>query len=105
MLNATQSETGNELDWLGDVELPGPDEWGRDPFDRRCRCLRCGHNWEKRLPFGQFPNACPDCKSPRWYRPPKQKGRPPALPTFTTEELHKAVNDASGPLDWLLTAS
>jgi len=105
MLNAAQSEPGNEPHWLDDVELPAQDEWGRDPFDPRCHCLRCGHRWEKRLPFGQFPSACPGCKSPRWHRPPKQKGRPPALSTFTTEELQQAADDASAPLDWLLTAS
>jgi predicted Zn-ribbon and HTH transcriptional regulator len=104
MLDNTHSQPENDLGWL-DVELPGPDEFGREPFDDQCRCHRCGHSWEKRVPFGQWPSACPGCKSPRWYRPPEQKGRPSALSTITDEEMHKALDRAASSLDWVLTAS
>ncbi len=37
-------------------------------------CLRCGHKWKPRN--NQPPKVCPnpDCKSPYWDRPRKNKG-------------------------------
>jgi Zn finger protein HypA/HybF involved in hydrogenase expression len=105
MFDTVQLEPGTEPNWLDGVQLPGPDEWGRDPFDPRCRCQRCGHDWQKRLPFGQWPNACPDCKSPRWYRPPKQKGRTPVVLLTTPEQMSEALDQAYGSLDWILKAT
>ena len=104
MLSAIQNEAATDPNWLDGVELPGPDEWGRDPFDRHCRCLRCGHDWEKRLPF-ERPIACPACKSPRWYRPPKQNGRTPVALLITPEQMAKAMDEAGGSMAWVQTAS
>lgn len=105
MFKTIQPAVATEPNWLDDVELPAPDEWGRDPFDLHCRCQRCGHNWEKRLPLGQWPSACPDCKSPRWYRPPKQKGRTPVAVSITPEQMGKALDEVGGSMDWVQTAS
>lgn len=30
------------------------------------KCLRCGYEWESRLPEPQVPRACPQCTSRRW---------------------------------------
>lgn len=105
MFENTQPVAESEQHWLDDVDFPADDEWGRDPFDRRCRCLRCGHDWEKRLPFGQWPSACPDCKSPRWYRSLKQKGRTPVVMSITPEQMNDALNDEEDSLQRLLAAS
>ena len=105
MFDNAQLAPGTEPHWVDEVELPTADEWGRDPFDRRCRCLRCGHDWEKRLPFGQWPNACPDCKSPRWYRPPKQKGRTPVVLGITPEQMSDALDVEQDSLERVLAGS
>lgn len=34
----------------------------------QCLC-KCGYCWTSRLPVGQRPKACPDCKSRTWDKP------------------------------------
>lgn len=31
-----------------------------------CVCKRCNYHWTSRLPAGERPKACPDCKSRSW---------------------------------------
>lgn len=38
------------------------------------KCKRCGHKWAPRRP--ELPKYCPNCKSPRWQDPPRNRGRP-----------------------------
>lgn len=35
-------------------------------------CKRCGHNWSPRKP-NRKPKVCPNCKSPYWDKPRKNK--------------------------------
>ena len=35
------------------------------------RCLRCGHEWAPRKE--ETPRVCPECKSPYWNVPKKEK--------------------------------
>ena len=37
----------------------------------KCKCKRCGHEWQTRAPG--MPQACPACKTYRWMEP-KRKG-------------------------------
>jgi len=107
MFETAQHVSGTEPNWLDDLspELPKPDEWGRDPFDRHGRCTRCGHDWETRLTFGEWPTTCPDCKSPRWFRPPKQKGRTPVVMDITPVQMGEATDQALGSPEWILRAT
>ena len=47
------------------------------PASMMCRCLRCGHEWLKRME-GR-PKRCPKCISPYWDTKPGELpiGRPP----------------------------
>ncbi len=47
----------------------------QDYINRDCKCLRrkCGHKW--RAKGSGKPRNCPKCKSPIWYRSPKEKAK------------------------------
>jgi len=43
-------------------------------IDLKLKCLRCGHEWERRL-LGRLPKLCPghNCKSKYWNTPRRKK--------------------------------
>lgn len=45
--------------------------------EKICRCLRCGHEWVRRV--GHQPVKCPECISPYWNvaKGVLRPGRPP----------------------------
>src|SRR5437660_394101 len=56
----------------------------RTTSDRECKCLRCGHQWTKKITTR--PVQCPACKQSRWDTPAR------TLPPLT----RKAVSNNGG---------
>jgi hypothetical protein len=44
------------------------------PVGTEFHCLRCGFKWQSRKewPKPKGPDACGNCKSGQWYRPPQR---------------------------------
>jgi DNA-directed RNA polymerase subunit RPC12/RpoP len=57
-----------------------------------CRCLRCGHEWVKRLQAAARPVRCPACKQHNWDKElgEVKMGRPPKKPAAAPTKVRRA---------------
>jgi hypothetical protein len=58
-----------------------------------CRCLRCGHEWVKRLRVTARPVRCPACKQHNWDKELGQvkMGRPPTKPVAASAKVRASA--------------
>jgi Zn finger protein HypA/HybF involved in hydrogenase expression len=69
----SQPETIAEDDLAELGNLTGDEPWLQwIPPPALCRCQRCPHSWHRRT-LGYLPVQCPNCKSPRWNVPRKNR--------------------------------
>jgi hypothetical protein len=66
-------ETSSEDDLAEVGDLTGDEPWLQwTPPPVLCRCQRCPHEWHRRT-LARLPLQCPNCKSPRWNEPRKNR--------------------------------